>query len=46
MSGRPTGGFSTTKIGGTVGPPQRNLFLSFCDSSERKSHGYNIAQQE
>ena len=47
MSGRPTGRLSPTKKGGTVGPPQRNLFPSFRNSSEGKSHiiGDKIAKQ-
>ena len=48
MSGRPTGRLPPTKKGGTVGPPQRNLFHSFGGSSEGKSHiiDYNSAKQE
>ena len=38
MSGSPTGRLPPTKKGGTVGPPQKNLFPSFGDSSKGKSH--------
>ena len=48
MSGRPTGRLPPSKKGGMVGPPQRNIFDSFCGSSEGQSHiiDYNSAKKE